>query len=243
MRANWEVQSSITYGGSKIILILCTFFSDTGFSPAHFRKISTSFFVYCSDSINIVLPLRVGAYEVAGKTCYGCVSLFSVVVMRHSTLPFPFAEAMDNMKPVLVPNYFSQFHKWQARKRRFAQHSLPTQSAHYDCVEMTENNLCALNQISKCNIAPENLEISRAKITMYTKHFRQAINAAICRVKYQSEQRHCGFGDDSSMDAHHTSGTTRDSTVAASQCRTLAKGGSITSNDETFEFKKGTKQR
>ena len=42
----------------------------------------------------------------------------------------------------------------------------------YDCGEMTENNLYALNQVSQCNIAPENLEVSRAKITMYTKHFR-----------------------------------------------------------------------
>ena len=48
---------------------------------------------------------------------------------------------------------------------------------HYDCGEMTENNLYALKQVSKCNIAPENLEVSRAKITMCTKHFRQEINA------------------------------------------------------------------
>ena len=75
---------------------------------------------------------------------------------------------------------------------------------HYDCGEMTENNFYALNQVSQCNIAPENLEVSRAKITMYKKHFRQEINATVCRVKNQSEQWHCGFGDDSSMDAHHT---------------------------------------
>ena len=72
---------------------------------------------------------------------------------------------------------------------------------HYDCGEMTENNLYALNQLSKCNIAPENLEVSRAKITMYTKHFRPEINATVCRVEYQSGQCHCGSGDDSSMNA------------------------------------------
>ena len=33
---------------------------------------------------------------------------------------------------------------------------------HYDCGEMTETNLYALNQVTKCNIAPENLEVSRA---------------------------------------------------------------------------------
>ena len=111
----------------------------------------------------------------------------------------------------------------------------------YDCREMTENNLYALNQVTKCNIAPENLEVSRAKITMCTKHFRQEINATVCRVKYQSQQWQCGFEDGSSMDAHHTGGITIDLTVTTSQCRTLAKGGSITLKDETLEFKKGVK--
>ena len=106
---------------------------------------------------------------------------------------------------------------------------------------MTQNNFYGLNQVSKCNIAPENLEVSRPKITLYTKHFRQEINATVCRVKYQSEQWHCGFGDDSSMDAHHTGGVTIDLTVTASQCRTLAKGVSITLKDETLEFEKEVK--
>ena len=106
---------------------------------------------------------------------------------------------------------------------------------------MTENNLYALNQVSKCNIAPENPEVSRAKITMYTNYFWQEMNATVCRVENQSEQWHCGFGDDSSMDAHHTGGITKDLAVTASQCRTLARGGSITLKDESIEFKKGVK--
>ena len=106
---------------------------------------------------------------------------------------------------------------------------------------MTENNLYALNQVSKCNIALENLEVSRSKITMYTQHFRLEINATACRVKYQSKQWHCGFGDDSSMDAHHTGGIVIDLTLTASQCRTLARGGSITLKHETLEFRKGVK--
>ena len=40
------------------------------------------------------------------------------------------------------------------------------------------------------------------------------------------------------MDAHYTGGITIDLTVTTSQCRTLARGGSITSRDETLEFKK-----
>ena len=112
---------------------------------------------------------------------------------------------------------------------------------HYDCGKMTENNLYALNQVSNCNIAPENLEVSRAKLTMYTNHFRREINAKVFRVKHQSEQEHCGFGDDSSMDAHHTGGITIDLTVTAIQGRALAKGSSITLKDETLDFKKGVK--
>ena len=112
---------------------------------------------------------------------------------------------------------------------------------HYDCGEMTVSNLYALNQISKCNNAPENLEVSRAKITMYTKHFTQKINATVCRVKVQSEQWHCAFGDHSSTDARLTGAKTIDLTFTASQCRTLAKGGLITLKDETLEFKNGIK--
>ena len=74
---------------------------------------------------------------------------------------------------------------------------------------------------------------------MYAKRFRQKINATVCRVRYQSEQWHCDFGDDSSMDVHHA-GITVDLTVTASQCRNLANVSSITLNDETLEFNKGT---
>ena len=60
-------------------------------------------------------------------------------------------------------------------------HNIASQlkKTHYDCGEMTENNLYALNRVPQCNIAPENLEVSRAKITMYTRHFRQEIKATV----------------------------------------------------------------
>ena len=170
-----------------------------------------------------MLPLRVSAYEVAGKIYYGC-SFPLVVVMKNSTLPFPFAKAMDVITQVLFLIILASFRNGKLENADLQKTASQLKVTHYDCGEMTEKNLYALNQVSKCNIAPENLEVSRAKITMYTKHFRQEINATLCRVKYQSEQWHCGFGDDSGMDAHHTGETTIDLTVTASQCRTLAKG-------------------
>ena len=189
-----------------------------------------------------MLPLRVSAYEVAGKIYYGCLVLFLLVaVTKNSTLPFPFAKAIDVINQVLFLIILASFTNGRLEKADLQKIASQLKVTHYDCGEMTEINLYALNQVSKCNIAPENLEVSRAKITMYTKHFRQEIHATVCRVKYQSEQWHCGFGDDSSMNAHYTGGITTDLTSAASQCRTLAKGCSITLEDETLEFKKGVK--
>ena len=161
--------------------------------------------------------------------------------MRHSTLPLPFAKAMDVKNQVLLLLILASI--TYSKPENADLHNIASQLkvAHSDCREMKENNLYALNQVSRSNIAPENLEVSRAKITMSSKHFRQEINATVGRVKYQSEQWHCGFGDNSSMDARHVGGTTIDPAVTASQCRTLANGRSITLKDETLECKKGIK--
>ena len=189
-----------------------------------------------------MLPLRVRAYEVDGKIYYGCLVLsLLAVVMKNSTLPFPFAKALDVKNQFLFQIILARFANGDLENADLQKVASQLKVTNYDCEELTENNLYALNQVCKCNIAPENLEVSRANITMYTKHSRQEINATVCRVKYQSEQWHCGFGHDSSMDAHHTRGITIDLTVTASQCRTLARGGSITLKDETLEFKKGVK--
>ena len=187
-----------------------------------------------------MLSLRVRAYEVAGKTYYGCFSPL-VAVTKNSTLPFPFAKAMDVVTQVLFLIILASFTNSKLEKAGLQKTASQFKVTHYDCGEMTENDLYALNQVSKCNIAPENLEVNGAKIRMYAKHFRREINATVCRVKYQSEQWHCGFEDDSSMDAHHTGVITIDLTVTPSQCRTLAKGCSITSKEETLEFKKRVK--
>ena len=161
--------------------------------------------------------------------------------MKHSTLPFPPANAMDVKNQVSFLFILASF--TNSKPENADLHNIASQITvtHYDCGEMTENNIYAPDEVPKRNNARENLEVSREQIKMYTKHFRQEFNATVCRAKYQSEQRHCGFGDDSSMDAHHTGGTTIDSTVMASQCKTLANGCSINLEHETIEFKKGTK--
>ena len=127
---------------------------------------------------------------------------------------------MDVIKQVVFLSNLASFTNGKRENADLQKLASQLQVTHYDCGEMTENKLYALDQVSKCNFSPEDLEVNRAKIMMYTKYFRQEINATLCRLKYKSEQWHGGFGDDSSMDAHHA-GRTTDLTITASQCRTL----------------------
>ena len=121
--------------------------------------------------------------------------------MENFTLPFPFANAMDVKNQVLFQFILASLTNGKLANADLHNIAFQLKATHYDCGEVTENNLYALNQVSKCNIALENLEVSRAKIKMYTKHFRREIQVTVCRVKYQSGQWHYGSGDDSCMDA------------------------------------------
>ena len=108
--------------------------------------------------------------------------------MKLCTLHFPSAKAMDVINQVLFLFILDGLSNGKLENADLHKIASQLKVTHYDCGEMTENNLYALNQVSKFNIACEKLEVSIAKITMYTKHFRQEINAPVCRVKYQSEQ-------------------------------------------------------
>ena len=92
----------------------------------------------------------------------------------------------------------------------------------FDSGAMTENTLYALNQARECYITPEELEISQTKIILYTKHFREELNATKCRIQHQREKWHCGHNDQSSID-HTIAGITSDLVISPEQCRSLAK--------------------
>ena len=112
--------------------------------------------------------------------------------------------------------------------------------ANFDCSEMTENTLYALNQVRPCHITPEELEISKAKIVLYTKHFRKELNATKCRVQHQREKWHCGHHDHRSID-HTIAGITSDIVISPEQCRTLAKGKDNTLLGHSINFGFDTK--
>ena len=88
---------------------------------------------------------------------------------------------MDVVNQVLVLTILASFTNGKLENADLQKIASQLIVTHHDCGEMTENNLHALDRVSQCNIALENLEVCRAKITMYTKHFRQEINATVCR--------------------------------------------------------------
>ena len=112
--------------------------------------------------------------------------------------------------------------------------------AHFDCSELTENTLYALNQVRPCHITPEELEIRKVKIVLYTKHFRKELNATKCRIQHQREKWHCGHHDHSSID-HTIAGITIDIVISPEQCRTSAKGKDITLHEQSINFGFDTK--
>ena len=98
--------------------------------------------------------------------------------------------------------------------------------SHFDCGPMTENSLYAISQVRPCHITPEELEVNKATITLYTKHFWEGLNATKCRIQHQRENWHCGHRDHSSID-HIFAGITSDTIISPEHCRTLAKGALI----------------
>ena len=112
--------------------------------------------------------------------------------------------------------------------------------AHFDCSDMTENTLYDINQVRSCLITPEELEISKAKNVLYSKHFRKELNATKCRVQHQQEKWHCGHHDHSSID-HTIAGITSDILISPEQSRTLAKGKDITLFGHSINFPFDTK--
>ena len=105
---------------------------------------------------------------------------------------------------------------------------------------MTENTLYAINQVRPCHITTEVLEKRKAKIVLYTKHFRKELNATKCRVQHQREKWHCGHHDHSSID-HTIAGFTSDIVISPEQCRTLAEGKDFTSLEHSINFGFDTK--
>ena len=93
--------------------------------------------------------------------------------------------------------------------------------AHFDCNEMTENILYPINQVRPCHITPEEFEISKAKIVLYTKHFRKELNATKCRVQHQPEKWHCGHHDQSRIECDGKGWITRDTFLPHMQTTTL----------------------
>ena len=116
------------------------------------------------------------------------------------------------------------------------------QLSHYDCSDMTENNLYSLNQVKPCNMAPQNIQMNDVKLTMYTKHFRTEINATICRIKHQRNKFICGMHDHTSIMEIEHSQITNDIDLTPEQCKQASEGRSLTLLNHKLTFEKGKKE-
>ena len=117
--------------------------------------------------------------------------------------------------------------------------ALSVQVSHYDCSEMTKNNLYSPNQVKPCNMAPQIIELNDVKLTMYTKHFRTEINAIICRIKHQRNKLYRGMHDHTRIDIEQPQKTSDD--LTPENCKQASDGRSLTLFDHKLTFEKGRK--
>ena len=115
------------------------------------------------------------------------------------------------------------------------------QVSHYDCSEMTENNLYSLNQVKPCNMSPQNIQMNDVKLTRYTKHFRTEIIATVCRIKHQRNRFYCGMHDHTSVDIEQPQ-ITSDVDLTPEQSKQASEGRSLTLFDHKLTFEKGKKE-
>ena len=94
--------------------------------------------------------------------------------------------------------------------------------SHFDCSSMTENSVFAINQVRPCHITSEELEVSKATIALYTKHFRKELNATKCRIRHQREKWHCEHLHHSSID-HTVAGITSHFVISPETAEPLQK--------------------
>ena len=111
-----------------------------------------------------MLPLRVGAYEVAVKYITAVFfSYGSCGKTFHST--FPICWSNGCCKQVLFLIILANFTNGKLETADLQNKASQLKVTPYDSGEKTENNFYALNQIIKCKTAPENLEVSKKFLT------------------------------------------------------------------------------
>ena len=68
---------------------------------------------------------------------------------------------MDVVNQLLFLIIFASFTPGKLENADLHNRASQFKVTHYDCGKMTENNFYALNHVSNCNIAPEDVEVSK----------------------------------------------------------------------------------
>ena len=94
--------------------------------------------------------------------------------------------------------------------------------SHYDCTKMQDNRMYSLNQVAECKIAPENLHIAPATITLYQKNYRTDLSATMCSVNVHVFRYNCGMFSHTSY-VHDQNSITYDMILTPEMCRLASK--------------------
>ena len=107
--------------------------------------------------------------------------------------------------------------------------------AHFDCSKMDSNRIFSLNKVGNCDIKPEKMQVSMARIIIWQKMYRSKLNATMCKASHQTLEWYCGTFDASGMSATQPT-ITSDIKLSAEQCEHARKFGSVKLNGDDIKF-------
>ena len=101
---------------------------------------------------------------------------------------------------------------------------------------MQDSRMYSLNRVAVCKIAPDNLYVAPATITLYQKSYRTTLSATVCSVKVRMIRFNCGLFSHSSI-VHDQNMITYELIVTPEMCKAAFTSGNlkVTLFEENFD--------
>ena len=124
---------------------------------------------------------------------------------------------------ILIPSL--QFLEQLEDDREVAQ-SIPV--THYVCDPEGFSNadIYSVGEVPDCKMAPEDIELAQADVTIYQKSYLRKVEATRCAVKHSTLSWHCGMHSHSTIRANKTP-FTAPLYLTASECQNVSRTGKL----------------
>ncbi len=107
--------------------------------------------------------------------------------------------------------------------------------SHFDCSNPENTQIYSMNEVPKCEMAPEDIELACATTRIYQKSYVHETEGHRCELKVHSLTWWCGMHDHSQISTR-TSSITRNIKVTAENCRMAVEKGEMNIRHDCEDF-------